>query len=108
MENTSRYRLGDVYMTFALSVVFVAVLFASLKPCEPRSKRRLLHLSLVGWAILEILALILSLVHDFSKARLPRGLERSAHLILVTFSMCGLVNVQVSESLPLPWHSANL
>jgi hypothetical protein len=98
MDNTSRYRLGDVYMTSALSVVFVAA-FVCLKPREPRSKQRLLQLLLGGWTLLETVALILSSVHDFSNAHLPQGLERSAHLILVTFSMCGLVNVQVSESL---------
>jgi hypothetical protein len=107
MENTSRYRLGDVYLTSALSVAFVVAVFASLKPCEPQSKRLLLYLSVGGWALLETAALVLSLVHDFSNAHLPRGLERSAHLILVTFSMCGLVNVQVSESLPLLSQSAN-
>lgn len=107
MDDTSRYRLGDIYLTYALSVAFVVAVFASLKPCEPRSKRRLLHLSVGGWTLLETVALILSLVHDFSNTHLPRGLERSAHLILVTFSMCGLVNVQVSESLPLLLHSTN-
>jgi hypothetical protein len=97
MDDISRYRLADIYLTSALSVAFVVAFFASLKPCESRSKRLLLYLSLGGWALLETVALILSTVHDFNNAYLPRGLERSAHLILVTFSMCGLVNVQVSE-----------
>jgi hypothetical protein len=100
MDGTSRYQIGDVYMTSALSVVFVAA-FVCLKPREPPSKHRLLQLLLGGWTLLETVALILSLVHDFSNAHLPRGLERPAHLILVTFSLCGLVNVQVTEILSL-------
>jgi hypothetical protein len=96
MDGTSRYQIGDVYMTSALSVIFVAA-FVYLKSHEPRSKQRLLQLLLGGWASLEITALVLSSVRDFSNKELPGAISRSVHLVLVTFSMCGLVNVQVSE-----------
>lgn len=97
MDNTSMNRLGDVYVTSALSVVFVAA-FVFLKPRMPQSKQRLLQSLLGGWAPLEIAALILSLVHDFSNKELPRAMSRSIHLALVTLSMCGPVNVQVSAN----------
>jgi hypothetical protein len=100
MDDTSRYRLGDIYMTSALSVIFVAA-FVYLKSHEPRSKQRLLQLLLGGWALLEITALVLSSVRDFSNKELPRAISRSVHLVLVTFSMCGLVNVQVSANFRL-------
>jgi hypothetical protein len=97
MEDTSRYRLGDVYMTSALCIVFVAI-FIYLKPYEPQSRQRLLQLLLGGWALLEITALILSSIHDFSNQELPQVMGRSVHLVLVTLSMCGLVNIQVSTN----------
>jgi hypothetical protein len=100
MDDTYRYRVGDIYMTSTLSVVFV-VAFVCLQSHKPRSKQRLLQFLLGGWAPLEIIALILSSIHDFSNMELPQVLGRSIHLILVTLSMCGLVNVQVSGNLHL-------
>jgi hypothetical protein len=55
----------------------------------------------VGWAVLETVALALSFVHDISDVELPRALKSSVHIILATISMCGVANIQVSHNFHL-------
>lgn len=100
MDFPSTHELGDVYMASSLSVLFVAA-FVCCKPCNSSSEKSLRQSLIAVWAVLELAALALSLIHDFSELPLPRALGRSLHLILVTISMCGVANVQVSRFLYL-------
>ena len=92
MDGTYWYQLGDVYMATAPSFAFV-ITFVYLKCCNLQLKPLLLQFLLAGWALLEVAALVLSAIYDFSPAQLPQGLGRSLHLILITVSICGLINV---------------
>ena len=101
MDVASTYRLSDVYLTSGLSIIFVSVFFY-LKSGDRWLEQRWFQFLLVGWALLEITALVLCIMYDSGKTELPQALKNSIRLILATLSMCGVANVQVSPHLQSP------
>lgn len=93
------YSICDIYVVSAFSILFVFT-FVCFKFKAQWSKEKLLHCLVGGWAVLETISLVLSLIHD-SNIKLPEALEKSVHLILVTVSLWGLAIIQVSTSLHL-------
>lgn len=99
MDSLSRYQICDAYLVSSLSIAFVS-LFVYLRPRDPWSEERWLKALVAGWAVLEIVALVLSVVsaqeNRQGNIELPQALEGSIHIILATISMWGVANIQVS------------
>lgn len=97
MDPLCQYRVTDIYLTAALSIAAVS-LFVCLKPRAPWSEERYLRALVLGWALLQIVALILSSIQDSNKVEFPQAIAVSIHVILATISLWGIAIVQVSPS----------
>ncbi|KAH7146041.1 hypothetical protein EDB81DRAFT_933732 [Dactylonectria macrodidyma] len=94
MDHLSRYQIIEAYMMSSLSL-FCVCLFVYVKFNHSWSRETYLVCLIVGWAMLELAALILFSLEHSQHTQLPEVLAGSIHIILDTMSLWGVAIIQI-------------